>query len=67
MFKTGTQPHSLKWQSYLVALLIIAAASAIRSTVFSDLGRGTSYLTYYPAVVLALPITHKYFSLYPAA
>jgi signal transduction histidine kinase/DNA-binding NarL/FixJ family response regulator len=43
----------LKWRSYLVAILIIAAASAIREAFFGGLGRGTAYLTYYPAVVLA--------------
>jgi signal transduction histidine kinase/DNA-binding NarL/FixJ family response regulator len=43
----------LKWQRYLVAILIIAIASAIREAFFGGLGRGTAYLTYYPAVVLA--------------
>jgi signal transduction histidine kinase/DNA-binding NarL/FixJ family response regulator len=43
----------LKWQRYLVAILIIAGASAIRAMFFGGLGRGTAYLTYYPAVVLA--------------
>jgi signal transduction histidine kinase/CheY-like chemotaxis protein len=43
----------LKWQRYLVAILIIAGASAIREAFFGGLGRGTAYLTYYPAVVLA--------------
>jgi signal transduction histidine kinase/DNA-binding NarL/FixJ family response regulator len=43
----------LKWRSYLVAILIIAAASAIREAFFGGLGRGTAYLTYYPAVMLA--------------
>jgi len=42
-----------RWRSYLVALLIIGVASALRAWVFADLGRGTAYLTYYPAVVLA--------------
>jgi signal transduction histidine kinase/CheY-like chemotaxis protein len=41
------------WRRYLVAILIIAAASAIRAVFFGGLGRGTAYLTYYPAVVLA--------------
>ncbi len=36
-----------------MALLIVAAASALRIAVFSELGRATAYLTYYPAVVLA--------------
>ena len=45
--------HARKWQSYLVALLIIGAASGVRFFVFADLGRSTAYLTYYPAVVLA--------------
>jgi len=42
-----------QWRPYLVALLIIGVASALRAWVFADLGRGTAYLTYYPAVVLA--------------
>jgi len=37
----------------LVALLIIGAASAVRALLFDGLGRGTAYLTYYPAVMLA--------------
>jgi signal transduction histidine kinase/DNA-binding NarL/FixJ family response regulator len=41
------------WRRYLAAILIIAAASAIRAVFFGGLGRGTAYLTYYPAVVLA--------------
>jgi signal transduction histidine kinase/DNA-binding NarL/FixJ family response regulator len=41
------------WRRYLVAILIIAIASAIRAVFFGGLGRGTAYLTYYPAVVLA--------------
>jgi signal transduction histidine kinase/CheY-like chemotaxis protein len=44
---------SLKWQHYLAAILIIAGASGIRAAFFGGLGRGTAYLTYYPAVVLA--------------
>ena len=43
----------MKWKLYLVALLIVAIASWIRIVFFADLGRGTAYLTYYPAVVLA--------------
>ena len=43
----------LKWRHYLVAILIIAIASGIRVAFFGGLGRGTAYLTYYPAVVLA--------------
>jgi signal transduction histidine kinase/CheY-like chemotaxis protein len=42
-----------KWRRYLVAILIIVSASAIRAVFFEGLGRGTAYLTYYPAVVLA--------------
>jgi signal transduction histidine kinase/CheY-like chemotaxis protein len=38
---------------YLVALLIVGVASAIRQLFFGDLGRGIPYLTYYPAVMLA--------------
>jgi signal transduction histidine kinase/CheY-like chemotaxis protein len=45
--------RACQWQPYLVALLIIGAASALRAWVFADLGRATAYLTYYPAVVLA--------------
>jgi len=41
------------WRRYLIAILIIAGASAVRAVFFEGLGRGTAYLTYYPAVVLA--------------
>ena len=37
----------------LAAVLIVALASAVRILLFGELGRGTAYLTYYPAVVLA--------------
>jgi signal transduction histidine kinase/CheY-like chemotaxis protein len=42
-----------KWRRYIVAILIIAIASALRVAFFGGLGRGTAYLTYYPAVMLA--------------
>jgi signal transduction histidine kinase/DNA-binding NarL/FixJ family response regulator len=42
-----------KWRRYLVAILIIAGASAIRAAFFGGLGRGIAYLTYYPTVMLA--------------
>jgi signal transduction histidine kinase/DNA-binding response OmpR family regulator len=38
---------------YLLALIIIALASALREAFFGSLGRGIPYLTYYPAVMLA--------------
>jgi signal transduction histidine kinase/ActR/RegA family two-component response regulator len=41
------------WKDYAAALLIIGLASALRAVVFADLGRSTTYLTYYPAVVIA--------------
>lgn len=41
------------WCHQLVAILITAAATALRAVFFSDLGRGIPYLTYYPAVMLA--------------
>ena len=41
------------WRPYLAATLVIALASVLRLTFFSELARGTAYLTYYPAVVLA--------------
>jgi hypothetical protein len=44
-----------KWQHYLVAILIIAGASAIRAAFFGGLGRGIPYLTYYPAVLNPSP------------
>lgn len=50
---TVPQAHALRWRPYLAALLIIGAASALRAWIFADLGRGSAYLTYYPAVVLA--------------
>jgi signal transduction histidine kinase/DNA-binding NarL/FixJ family response regulator len=43
----------LKWRRYLVAILIIAGASALRAVFFGGLGKGIPYLTYYPAVMLA--------------
>ncbi len=43
----------LKLKPYLVALSIVATASAIRVLLFADLGRGTAYITYYPSVVIA--------------
>ena len=41
------------WQRFLVALLIIAAASAFRIAFFGGLDRGIPFLLYYPAVMLA--------------
>ena len=41
------------WQRLLVALLIVAAASAFRAVSFASLGKGIPYLIYYPAVMLA--------------
>ena len=41
------------WQRLLWALLIIAAASAIRAWFFGSMGRGIPYVIYYPAVMLA--------------
>jgi PAS domain S-box-containing protein len=41
------------WQRLLGALLITAAASAFRVMFFGGLGRGTPYLLYYPATILA--------------
>ena len=40
-------------QRLLVALLIVAVASAIRAIFFGGLGRGIPYLLYFPAVTLA--------------
>lgn len=36
----------------LFSILVIGAASLIRLFFFGDLGRGTAYLTYYPAVMI---------------
>ena len=41
------------WQRLLVALLIVAGASAFRAVFFGGLGRGIPYLLYYPATMLA--------------
>lgn len=41
------------WLRCAVALLIIGVASALRAGFFAGLGRGTPYLTYYPAVMFA--------------
>jgi signal transduction histidine kinase/FixJ family two-component response regulator len=43
----------LSWKRFLIALLIVFIASAIRQMFFSELGRGIAYLTYYPAVMIA--------------
>jgi hypothetical protein len=43
------------WQRFLVALLIIAAASAFRIAFFGGLDRGIPFLLYYPARVC---VTH---------
>ncbi|MCF8209775.1 MAG: response regulator [Rhodoferax sp.] len=50
---SATRWHVGPGQAVLLALLIVALASAIRMVFFGDLGRNTAYLTYYPAVVLA--------------
>jgi len=41
------------WLNLVVAILIVAASSALRAVFFGDLGRGIAYLTYYPAVMIA--------------
>ena len=40
-------------QPWLAAALFLAIGTALRILFFSELGRGTAYLTYYPSVVLA--------------
>ena len=42
-----------RWQRLLVALLIVAVASAIRVVFFGSLGKGIPYLLYFPTVTLA--------------
>lgn len=42
-----------RWPRCLLALLIVAVASAVRAEFLGGLGRGIPYLTYYPAVTLA--------------
>ena len=49
------------WQRYLAAVLIIGCASVLRLLLFTSLERGSPYLTYYPAVMLAA----LYGGLYP--
>jgi len=41
------------WLHYLVAVLIVGVASAVRAAFLGDLGRGVAYLTFYPAVMVA--------------
>lgn len=53
VFNLQLSDFELKWRSYLVAILTMAAASAIRLAFFEGLGRATPYLTYYPTVMLA--------------
>lgn len=48
-----TPSPSKRWRHALAALLIVAIASAIRAEFFADLGRGTPYVTCFPAVALA--------------
>ncbi|MDP3179070.1 MAG: hypothetical protein Q8M76_14275, partial [Spirochaetaceae bacterium] len=50
---TRIKPLSSIWRRLFSALLIVAAASALRALFFGSLGRGIPYLTYYPAVMLA--------------
>lgn len=40
-------------RAILIALLVVTVSTAIRALFFGDLGRGTAYLTYYPAIALA--------------
>lgn len=51
IFPDGSAAENTRY--FLVALLIVAVASGVRILFFGELGRGTAYLTYYPAVVLA--------------
>jgi len=39
-----------------ISILIVMLSSLIRTAVFSDLGRGIPYLTYYPAIMIAATI-----------
>ena len=48
----GNEKLTPLWRRLLLALLIIAAASALRALFFAEVGRGIPYLTYYPAVML---------------
>ena len=41
------------WLNLAIAILIVAASSALRAAFFGELGRGIPYLTYYPAVMIA--------------
>ena len=50
ILKTATNGF---WRHQLAAILIIAGATAVRAMFFTGLGRGTPYLTYYPAVMFA--------------
>jgi signal transduction histidine kinase/CheY-like chemotaxis protein len=44
--------HQRLWQ-LVATLLIVVAATIIRTEFFGGLGRGTAYLTYYPSVMIA--------------
>lgn len=42
------------WLPYIVAVLVVGVASALRATFLEGLGRGIAYLTFYPAVMVAV-------------
>ena len=50
---TELDPKTGYVRAVLIALLVVTVSTAIRAMFFSDLGRGTAYLTYYPAIALA--------------
>ena len=41
------------WLRYIVTILLIIIAASVRVVVFAGLGRGTPYLSFYPAVTIA--------------
>ena len=49
----GTWLSDKPWTALIISILIVMVASVIRAAVFSELGRGIPYLTYYPAVAIA--------------
>jgi signal transduction histidine kinase/CheY-like chemotaxis protein len=42
-----------KWLRYIITILLIGIAASVRVILFDGLGRGTPYLSFYPAVMIA--------------
>ncbi|MFH0998019.1 MAG: hypothetical protein V1844_21335 [Pseudomonadota bacterium] len=42
-----------RWMDLFTAIIVVFVATALRIAFLGDLGRATTYLTYYPAVMIA--------------